>query len=70
MELLKSLKFLTAVCFAVEALVLQFAPDFALTSGTLLLAVVAVLNLFGVKPELMAKREAALKAKALTKGKK
>jgi hypothetical protein len=73
LELLKSLKFLQAVCFMLEALVVQFAPQVALPVGALLLAVVAVLNLFGIQPEL--RMRALLKAEdlrlqLLKKGKK
>lgn len=65
LELLKSLSFLKAVCYAVEVLVINFAPQYALPVGALLLAVVAVLNLFGIQPELMLRHElASLKAAA------
>lgn len=57
LALLKSLSFLKAVCYVVEVLVLQFAPQYALQAGILLLAVVAVLNLFGIQPELRLKAE-------------
>lgn len=53
--LLKSLKFLEAVCFIVAALLVQFAPQYAIESSVLLFAVVAVLKLFGVQPELRVK---------------
>ena len=65
MELLKSLKFLTALCFLVEGLVLQFAPQDALTAGTLLTAVVGVLNLFGIVPELRLKALMQLEEKRI-----
>lgn len=68
LELLKSLSFLKAVCYVVEVLVITFAPQYALPVGGLLLAVVAVLNMFGIKPELMLKRElASLKAVSVKK---
>ena len=65
LALLKSLSFLKAVCYVVEVLILQFAPQYALQAGMLLLAVVAVLNLFGIQPELMLK--ASLMAKKALK---
>jgi hypothetical protein len=67
LELLKSLSFLKAVCYIIEVLILTFAPQYALVAGSLLLAVVAVLNLFGIQPELRAR--AALMAEEAKKSK-
>ena len=55
MELLKSLKFLEAVCFVAASLVLVFSPDNAVEAGVLLGAVVAVLKVLGIQPELRVK---------------
>jgi hypothetical protein len=57
LALLKSLNFLKAICYVVEMVILQLAPQYALQAGVLLLAVVAILNLFGVQPELRFKAE-------------
>jgi hypothetical protein len=65
LTLLKSLSFLKALCYIIEVLILQFLPQYALQAGVLLLAVIAVLNLFGIQPELMLK--ASLMAKKALK---
>lgn len=67
MELLKSLKFLEALCFVVAGLILQFTPQYAVEAGVLLAAVVSVLKLVGVQPELRMK--ALLKREELRKSK-
>jgi hypothetical protein len=67
LELLKSLKFLEAVCYTAAVLVLTFAPDHAIEAGALLGAVVAVLKLFGIQPELRVK--AFMKAEDLRQSK-
>lgn len=51
LELLKSLKFLEALCYVVAVILLVFVPDHAVEAGALLAAVVAVLKLFGIQPE-------------------
>jgi hypothetical protein len=55
MVLLKSLAFLKAACYVIAALAVTFFPQFAVTEAVLLAVVLAVLNLFGIVPELRAR---------------
>lgn len=55
MVLLKSLAFLKAAAYVVAALVAYFKPELMVTDAMVLAVVIAVLNLFGVYPELVAR---------------
>ncbi len=60
LDLIKNIKFWETLCYVVGLLILQFAPQYAVNSGELLLAVLAVLKLFKVVPEVKAARLASL----------
>ena len=68
LDLIKNLKFWETVCYLIGLLTLQFAPQYAVDAGALLLAVLAVLKLFNVVPEVRAAM--AVRAKALKSSKK
>jgi hypothetical protein len=52
---IKSLAFWKALAYVIAALVLYFAPQYALTDGILLGLFLAVLQMFGIVPELRAR---------------
>jgi len=54
MVLLKSLAFLKAVAYVLAAIAAVYLPEYHLVEAVLLAVFVAVLNLFGVYPELKA----------------
>lgn len=68
LKLLKSLKFLEAVCYIVAAIVLVVAPEHAINAAVLLAAAVAVLKAIGIGPE--GEVKALLAASKLVKNKK
>lgn len=62
LDLIKNLKFWEMVCYLIAILLVQFAPQYAVDGGTLLVAVLAVLKVFKVVPEVRAARAARLLA--------